>query len=598
MRRLSLLILFASFSCDAQPAFTTLEPVVVTATRTKEKTITPDVTVLNSDELQAKGITTVEQALRQVSGLSIATSGGPGQLSSIFSRGTESNHTTILIDGVRTSPGLAGGYDLANLTLDNVERIEVVKGPVSTLYGQDAIGGVINIITRSGEGERMSGEASFETGSYSTFQELAASRGAFGLFDYSFSATKWVADYHRVNDDIDLFSVRAKLGFRISDTARLETLVNYYKADNESPGSIPFSTPTAELTREIFTLAPKFTWQTTPAWKQTVITSFTQEDQNYMILPVVDNQTLLQYKTVDYQSDFQISSSWKLTFGANLEWNQVDLFANHISAIDESHFNYGFYLQSQWELFKNFQMISSLRYDNYQAYDAPITWQQTFSYELPTQTLLYAKVGTAYSPPTFQDLYFPGFGNPNLEAEESFSYEIGFTQYFWQKKIRFTSAYFRNEIQNLIQFDGVLPQNISEAETWGVENSFTIQPWNFLSLSLGYTYLEANDTEAQIRLVRRPRHLFTSDLIVKPLSCVTLFLGAEWKREREDFDALTFQQKDMPDYLTLRSGLQWAINRYCSVGFRIENLWDEEYEEVSGYPAPRRAYYVKTEFRF
>lgn len=594
-----LLIFYFAFSCWSQPLSATLEPVIVTATRTQETTLTPDVVVLNASELQAKGMTTVEQALRHVPGFNVVSSGGPGQASSVFSRGTESNHTTILIDGVRTSPGLAGIYDLANLTLDSVERIEIVKGPVSTLYGQDAIGGVINIITRSGEGERVSGEASFETGSYSTFEEVAASRGAFGLFDYAFSVRKWDADFHRVNDDINLFSLRSKLGFGLSETARLEMLVNYYKADHESPGSIPFPTPTAELTREVFTLAPKLTWQTTPAWKQTLITSFTQEDQNYMILPVVDNQTLLQYKTIDYQSDFQISSSWKLTVGANLEWNQVDLFANHISAIDESHFNYGFYLQSQWEIFKNFQLTSSLRYDNYQAYDSPVTWQQSFSYQIPaTDTLLYAKVGKAYSPPSFQDLYFPGFANPNLEPEESFSYEIGLTQYFWQKKIRFTSAYFRNEIENLIQFDGILPQNISEAETWGVENFFTLQPWGFLSLSLGYTYLEANDEQAQIRLVRRPRHLFTSDLMVKPFSCLTLFLGAEWKREREDFDALTFQQRDMPDYLTLRSGVRWAISRYCSIGFRVENLWDEEYEEVSGYPAPRRAYYVKTEFRF
>lgn len=598
MRKVCVLVFALSISAGAQPISTTLTPVIVTATRTEESSLSPSVTVLEGSELEEKGITTVEEALRQVPGLNIATTGGPGQVSSIFSRGTESNHTTLLIDGVRTSPGLAGIYDLANLTLDNVERIEVVKGSNSTLYGQDAIGGVINIITRSGAGEKPSGEVSFETGSNSTFEEVAASRGALGLFDYSFSVRKWVADYNRVNDDIDLFSVRSKLGLQISDTARFETSINYYKVDNESPGSIPFPTPTAEITREVFTIAPKLTWQTTPAWRQTLITSFTQEDQNYLILPVVDNQTLLQYKTIDYQSDFQISSSWKLTFGANLEWNQVDLFANHFSVIDESHFNYGFYVQSQWEVFKNFQMISSVRYDQYQAYDSPVTWQQAFSYQFPTDTLIYAKVGTAYSPPSFQDLYFPGFGNSNLVSEESFSYEAGITQNLWEKKIQFTSSYFRNEIQNLIQFDGVLPQNLSEAETWGIENSFTMKPWDWISFSVGYTYLEANDTQSQIRLVRRPRHLFTSDLVVRPFSFLTLFTGVEWKREREDFDALTFQQRDMPDYVSVRAGLQYKINRYCSLGFRVENLWDQEYEEVSGYPAPSRAYYVNAKFSF
>ena len=598
MRKACFLVFALSFSSGAQPISTILAPVIVTATRTEEEVVFPNATILEGRELEERGMNTVEEALRQVPGLHIATSGGPGQASSLFSRGTESNHTTILIDGIRTSPGLAGIYDLANLTLDSVERIEIVKGPNSTLYGQDAIGGVINIITRSGVGKKPDGTVSFETGAYSTFEEIASSRGALGLFDYSFSARKWVADYHRVNDDIDLFSIRSKLGFQIADAARFETLINYYKVDNESPGSLPFPTPTAELTREIFTIAPKFTWETTSAWKQTLITSFTQEDQNYLILPVVDNQTLLQYKTIDYQSDFQVSSSWRLTFGVNLEWNQVDLFANHFSVIDESNFNYGFYLQSQWEIFENFKMISNLRYDQYQAYDSPITWQQAFSYQLLADTLLYTKIGTAYSPPSFQDLYFPGFGNPKLESEESFSYEAGITQNLWNKKIQITSSYFRNEIQNLIQFDGILPQNLSEAETWGVENSLNINPWDWISFSVGYTYLEANDTQSQIRLVRRPRHLLTSDLMIMPFSFITFFAGAEWEREREDFNALTFQQVDMPDYVTIRTGIQWRINRYCSVGVRIENLWDQDYEEISGYPAPARAYYVNAKFSF
>ncbi|HSH94731.1 MAG TPA: TonB-dependent receptor plug domain-containing protein, partial [Roseimicrobium sp.] len=208
--------------------------VVVTATRsaTAPENTAASVTIIGRDEIEARKITTLADALQGIPSMSLVRNGTPGQATSVFTRGTESNHTLLMIDGRRIPANLAGGYDYANLSLDNIDRIEVVRTGSSSLYGGDAIGGVINLITRTGRGmEKPETEFSFEGGSFNTFRESAASRGASGKFDYSVSASQLNANFPRNNNQYRNSSIRSSFGYELNEAVYFDLKASYYQSD-------------------------------------------------------------------------------------------------------------------------------------------------------------------------------------------------------------------------------------------------------------------------------------------------------------------------------------------------------------------------------
>ena len=192
---------------------------------------------ITSQEIELKQIERVSDALREVPGLSVVQSGAPGQLTSVFTRGLRSEHTQVLLDGIPINQGLQGAFDFANLTTDNIDRIEVVRGPQSTLYGPRALAGVIQIFTKQGEGTPGATFAA-EGGSYDTFRESVQSDGKIDKFDYSFGASRLDTDNARPNNQYRNTAAIADVGWSPNEQLRISSLFTYSLSDTGNPNTI------------------------------------------------------------------------------------------------------------------------------------------------------------------------------------------------------------------------------------------------------------------------------------------------------------------------------------------------------------------------
>src|SRR6266540_6032794 len=227
-----------------------VEPVVVTATKieTPVAELGASVSVVNGGDVQTYHYSTVDEALRNVPGLEISHSGSVGKISTVFIRGANSNQVQVLVDGVRVKSPTTGQVDLSDLSPDLIERIEVIRGPQSTLYGADAIGGVVNIITRKGKGP-FQASVEQEAGNYDTLHSRATFAGTYKLFDYSFSASHLESNGQFQNDGSNVNALNGRLGVSLPLDSSLSFIIRYNKSDTGVPvkGVFPGPQPIVPL---------------------------------------------------------------------------------------------------------------------------------------------------------------------------------------------------------------------------------------------------------------------------------------------------------------------------------------------------------------
>lgn len=606
---LALLVATAAAQESRTNAPSVLPTVVVTATRTEEPVdkTAASVSVITRAAIDEQKFTTLAEALGSVPGLVVARNGTPGQATSVFIRGTESNHTLLTVDGRRAPSMLAGGYDWGNIGLDNVERIEVVRSASSALYGGDAIGGVVNIITRTGRGlKQPEYEASFEGGSFNSFRETLATRGAVGAFDYAVAASQFNAAYPRDNNRYRSSSVRSSFGYEVSDQLYLDLKASYLQTDGGSPGAVPGSI-VDHLKRETVNVAPGMTLKVSDQWETRLF--YTYENQ---FQPSLDgfpffgsvNRLNVASHMVDWQNNFQFHEKWKLTAGVmwqdqNVTRTTTSGFGGGINARLQ---DLGGYAQSQWSPVERLTVINALRFDAYSDYQSATTWRQGLSYRLPkTETLVFGNVARSVAPPTAQDLYF--FGNTAVQPERALSWEIGVEQPLWEERVTLSATWFQHLYRNFIQLDAFFtPQNIDRASSEGVEFGLKLKPCDQLSVNASYTYLSAYDEVANVRLVRRPRHQFGLDIVGRPIEKLTLSAGANWVVQRQDvfFPPPTFAMTNIPigDYLLVRAAASYQVHEHAQLWVRADNLLDQKYDALRNFPALRLGVYggVKVTF--
>lgn len=585
--------------------------VVVTATMTETESwrTASSVTVIDRKKIDENQYRFVTDALRNVPGMTVVTPGIPGNVATVMTRGTATKDTAVMIDGRPVPGNLAGSFNLETMALDNVERIEVLRGPAASLYGGRTMGGVINIITRSGKGlEKPKSTAFFETGSYGTFREGFSSLGAIGKLDWGLEASRTDIAGQRQNGQFRQTNVAGKVGYQIADSLRFDLDNRYYTAQTGSPGTIYAVNPSAQVLSEYWSISPRLVWNTTDRWTQSLTFSHSQFRQvatGFGGFFNPNNRTSSRTDFLEYKNVVKVLDNWTLTAGAWLQGQRITRFNDDagVQDISQPQRNYAFFLQSQAELFKGFNLIGGIRYDNYSAFQDALTWRSGISYLVPvTQTVLHANYGTAYTPPTPQDITPVFGGNPNLiTPERSRGYEVGIAQPLLQNKLMLRATFFHNDLRNTYQYPApnYIPVAIGSATTQGLESGLDWNPCAMFGTNLSYTYLDANDNTNAVRLVRRPRHSISAGIRFQPVKDVTFNLTALYLIDRQDYIALApYTQQRIGDCLNVRLSANWRINDHVDLFARVENLLGQKYQEIPGFPVMSTGAYGGLRLRF
>jgi len=621
-----------------------MDDLVVTATRlaTPRGELASSVTVITAEDIQRRQFRSVPQALRSVPGLHVVQTGGPGQQTSVFMRGANSNHTLVLIDGVEVSDpsSPAGAVDFSNLWLDNIERIEIVRGPQSTLYGSDAIGGVIQITTRRGEG-KLHGAGKLEGGSDNTVNQQASAAGSTDRVSYSFGVTHTDTDGDSVtparlrngvsaeDDNYENWTTSARLGMAVSDTLEVTVFGRYIDSETDlDPELEMFGFGTTEdrdarLEQTEYLLRGEATAQLLAGlWEATFSTSYTDYDRKNRNDRQSPTETLTRTSfdgdklKFELKNDFYPVDAHILTLGLETEKENMDsggfsdfggFFIGEETNADAR--NKAVYTQDQFSYGERIFGTIGMRYDDYDGFGSEITYRVAPVYvHRQTNTRLKASVGTGFKAPTlfqtegFTPNNFGSFyrGNPDLDPEESFGWEVGMEQMLWGERLNFGVTWFKSDIDDLMQvvFDPSFNstyENIDNADIQGAETFIQLRPLESLSVRLDYTYTDAEDNDTGEPLLRRPKHKLDLDVEFQPVSRVSINMAVNYVSDYKDISRETSGIIKGDDYAVLDIAADYLLNKQWRLFGRVENATDEHYEPADGFQASDRGLFAGAE---
>jgi len=575
-----------------------IEPVVVTATRTESSLdeVLASVDIISGAELRRQPGAELGDLLRMHAGVEVARAGGPGQQTSLFLRGTESNHVLVLVDGVRINPGTIGSAAIQNISPDLVERVEIVKGPRSALYGSDAIGGVINVITRrrtENGGSIQAGAGSYGSRNASLEAGIGGERGDASLgvswVDSDGFPTRSGDSTDRGYENLSLTAAaRADLG-------GVELGMRAWHAEGTSEYSDFFVTPVdQDFENSAVALSAAFT--PTDAWHSRITAS-------QMLDRLVQNQSPDFLHTrrwqLDWQNDFAASEHHALTAG--VIWQDEDVaaqtFAPFLPPYAADIATSQIYLQDQMS-FGRAQMLLAAGYTDHETFGGHETWNAEFGFALGDATMLTLAAGRAFRAPDATDLYGSG-GNAALKPESSQSYEASI-RHDTANGQRFSLTLFRNEIDDLIEFvftdfetfEGE-NRNVERARIDGLEASWRYDGERWAARATA-TLQDPRDLVTDEKLLRRARENFTLGLSrrfdANEITMELLYAG-----DREDFG---FPQVIMPAYWLANLSASFAVNERWTLLARMENLLDEDYELARGYNTMGRSLFVAARHEF
>jgi len=623
-----------------------MDDLVVTATRlpTPRGELASSVTVITAEDIQRKQYRSVAQALRSVPGLHVVQSGGAGQQTSVFMRGANSNHTLVLIDGIEASDPSSpnGAVDFSNLWLDNIERIEVVRGPQSTLYGSDAIGGVIQITTRRGSG-KLHGAAKAEGGSDSTFNQQASAAGTRNAINYSLGITHINTNADSVtpsrlrngvsaeDDDYENWTTSARLGMDLSNSLEMNFFGRYIDSETkldpelESFGFGTTEDRDAKLDQTEYLLRGEAKAQLLDGlWEATFSTSYTDFDRKNRNNRQSPNETLTRTRfegdklKLELKNDIYINDYNTFTLGFETEKENMDsggfsdfggFVVGEQSNADSR--NNAVYAQDQFSYNGRFFGTIGGRYDKHDGFGSEVTYRFAPVYvHRETGTRIKGSIATGFKAPTlfqtdgFTPNNFGSFfrGNPNLDPEESFGWEAGFEQSLWKERINLGVTYFRSTIDDLMQvvFDPSFNstyRNIDEADIKGVESFIHTQPLKSLSVNANYTYTDAEDDNSGEKLLRRPKHKADLDVRYQPTARASINLTVNYVSDYNDISRETGGTIKGDDYTVLDIAAEYAINKRWRIFGRVENVTDQHYEPADGFPASDRGMIAGAELK-
>ena len=633
-RALALLILPVALAGQEPTDTVVLNPVVVTATRipTPAGGVPVAVTVIRGTELRERGILTVAEALRGVPAASVVTTNSYGSQTSLFLRGGQSNYVKVLIDGVpQNVPG--GAYDFANLTTDNIERIEVVRGPASVLYGSDAVAGVVQIFTRDGGGPTHASVAA-RGGTYGTGALDATLSGGDGRASYAVSVSRFSSDgLDSINNQFrnEVFSARARLQPDSSTDAALT--VRYGDALYHFPRDyrgVIVSNNQHQLERgpsvgldlgHVF--SDRVDGRLTAVWhRANYLYAIGKNDPTDTTTFPYASSDWITRLGLDARGDVRLLARDALTFGTALE---REAMAGTTLDRSRSRTNGAIYLQAVSSPARPVNLTIGARLEDNERFGTYLTYRAGASARLAQGIRALASVGTGFKEPSFFENYATGFvrGNPDLRPEHSRSWEAGL-EYRTPGRVVLRGTYFGQRFVDMIDYNATPAagepnySNVARASADGVELGAQLMPDRRFTVSASYTYLSATVTRSGFDsssgallaagqpLVRRPKHSAWLDFTYAAVHRGTVSLAVAYVGERQDrdFSSPSSPRVPLPSYVRVdcAAELDVVVPRGSAPGFaisgRVENLLDHSYEEVKNFPARRRAVFVGGELRF
>ena len=598
------------------------ENVVVTATRiaTPIDQVASSITVIDAANIDARQQRSLPDVLRDVPGLNLVQAGGLGGQASIFMRGSNSNHTKVLVDGIEDSDPSKpnGAYDFGKFNSADIARVEVLRGPQSGLYGSDAIGGVVNVITKSGNGP-LAISATAEGGSFDTFNQSATISGSEDAFHYRASLAHLHAGATPVtpldllppgqkrNDDFfDNVTASTKLGYDLSDSFDLGFVGRYSNSLSKVTGDafdpVSFASFPSPLQTRIDTLSYNAgatahlvlgsVDQTIGFGYSSTVTSDMDPDNG----PIPSSGDRIK---LDWQGQIAIADGQTLVLGAETTRDAVHV---PLSAGITTNAGYGELQSSFPSLVGGVDLHNSIsvRHDSNSRFGDRTTWHVAPVLTVtPTDTRLHASYGTGFKAPSLVQLFedFPAFfffANPNLKPETSEGYDIGLDQALFG--VTGGVTWFHNDIRNLIATDPVTFStniNIGRARTEGLETYLAWQPFDTLKLRADYTYTEARDVIQHQELVRRPKTKISANArwqATEALSLdVSMLYVGSWIDGSRDFSV---SHLNAHPYMTADIAASYALTDNLALTGRIGNLFDKSYQNPVGFLQPERAFYA------
>ena len=559
------------------------------------------VEVVTKEDLEQSGETLLADYLARLPGVSVSSNGGIGSLTYLRIRGLPSRYVGVYIDGIditdTSSPQIQ--YDFGTLTTADISRIEVLKGSQSALYGSDAIGGVINITTNRATEEGLSQSVGVEYGSYNTAKlsynlSYLGSRGSFAsTLNYIGTDGFSAADENDGNDEADGHEA-TRLSFSgdyaLTDAITIGGAAFWEKSDHEYDefGPTDGATHDEQVEGEQYG-ARAFARIETGTFSHEISAQVFENDRTDTY-EGSDTDYLGQRRGLAYQGQTDLDGA-KLTFGADFMHENFEVTSDW-SDSDGDYETLGIWAQADWHLSDRFELVTALRHDDHSEYGGKTTGRISLAYLPNPDMTLRASVGTGFRAPSPYELY-SSYGNSDLEPETSVSYELGVEQRFDSGFIGATL--FRTEITDLIGSDDVTylyTQTSGTSWTQGLELTGGIDVSERISLAGSYTWTDSEDAESGERLARVPLR----DLAVSLDADITSAFGAGFTVQH--VSGLRDTSAALDDYTVANMNLRYALTDQAELYLRVENLFDEDYQVVTGYGTSDRAAYFGVRARF
>jgi len=604
-----------------------LGQIVITGSRIEEPLgqIGSASTIITAEELEERGINTVKEALSEIVGIDVAGTGAYGGETSVFLRGANSGQTLVMINGVKVYDPIStnASFDFANLTIDNIERIEIIRGPQSSLYGSDAMGGVINIITKKGKGEPKA-EVSFEGGSYNTFRETVSSYGKLDGLGYSFGVSRKDSkgiskaakkDGNVERDRYENTSASIHLDYEIEEGLELG-LIGYYnraKIDIDDSGGVGGDDENRVDKAEQILVSPYLTHDLTDWWHHNIKISwiknlrYDKDDNNGVVLDYLRSWYKGENLAIDWQHNLELFD-WDTIIGG-FQYNEErgksyyyseTVFGPYEDILSEKKAdNRGYYLENKLNLGEVFFNTLAVRVDDHSRFKDHVTWRATAAYLMDTGTKFKGTYGTGYKAPSLYQL-FSSYGDENLKPEENEGYDAGIEQAMFSDRLFASVVYFNNDFKKLIDYDfaAYKYKNIDKAETEGVETEIRFIPFDNLTARLSYTYLEAKNKTDNEPLLRRAKNKFNLNINYAPCEKANINLNVGYFGKRYDKSGVPATLVQLKDYTKVDVAMSYKINENIELFARADNLLDKDYEEVKGYGTKGQAFYGGVKIAF